>query len=74
MDNYDEDFDLLEVNWQKIREVKELGNHLNSVQQWVEASEPSKPSVLEVINEVAKAAGILTQWLIDLQIKLLTDL
>ena len=69
-----DDFSVCEDNWEKLREVQELGAHLNHIQQWFEADKTPKPDVLAAIDEVAKHAGLLVQRLIDLQIKLLTNL
>ena len=74
MDKSIDDFNFCEDNWGKLREVQELGEHLNSIQQWFEADKTPDPDILESIHEVAKHAGLLVQRLIDLQIKLLTNL
>jgi len=69
-----DDFSVCEDNWEKLREVRDLGTHLNDIQRWFAADSVPRPDVLEAIHEVAKYAGLLTQRLIDLQIKLLTNL
>ena len=74
MDENIDDFAVCNDNWEKLNELQDLGSHLNNIQQWFEADAVPKPDVLEAIHEVAKYAGLLTQRLIDLQIKLLTNL
>jgi len=74
MDTDIDDFSLCEENWEKLREVQEVGTHLNHIQQWFEADKTPDSDVLEAIHETAAAAGVLAARLVVLQIKLLNNL
>jgi len=74
MDKNFADYTLCNDNWEKLQELWDIGEHLNSIERWFEADQVPEPEVLEAIHDTAAAAGILAARLIALQIKLLEKL
>jgi hypothetical protein len=68
------DFEVATENWENIRHVEGIGKHLNSLQKGYEADNEPNVELVEAIHDVAKHAGILLHYLVDLQIKLLSVL
>jgi hypothetical protein len=73
MSDFD-DFHVCEDNWEKIREVKRIGKHLNNVQCWFAADNTPDSTLLEIIHNSAEYAGKLLAYLIELQIVILNKL
>jgi len=69
-----DDYSACEFNWEKIREVEAFGEHLQDIRLWAEAGSVVDQEVVEASSQAAGSAGVLLAHLIDLQIKLLTNL
>jgi len=68
------DYTLCEENWEKIREVEALGEHLQRVRLWAEADSMLDQDVVEASSQAAGLAGTLLAHLIALQQHLLNNL
>ena len=74
MDSSIDNFTVCSDNWEKISEIKDIRSHLESVHLWYEADTDPNAHVLSTLADCLIALDNLYRLLIDLQVKLVSDL
>ena len=74
MDTSIDDFSVCSDNWEKISEIREIRAHLESVHLWYAADDKPNVNVLSTLADCLIALDNLYRLLIDLQVKLVSDL
>ena len=74
MDRTIDDFSVASDNWDKLSEVRGLKAHLENIRLWYQADSDPDLVVIESVNTCILDLDRLYQHLIDLQIKLITNL
>jgi len=74
MDSSIDNFTVCSDNWEKISEIKDIRSHLESVHLWYEADSEPNVHVLSTLADCLIALDNLYRLLIDLQVKLVSDL
>ena len=74
MDKNIDNFTICSDNWEKISEIKDIRSHLESVHLWYAADDKPNVNVLSTLADCLIVLDDLYHLVIDLQVKLVSDL